>query len=288
MVNLFTLARVQYSGVRQAITRTPAEVGLEYEDVSFPATDGVMLRGWFIPAEKTPAPTVVWVHGWPWNRLGNAAGQVPWPDREVDFLPCTKGLHDGGFNVLMFDLANHGESDARPPLTYGPWESRDVAGAMAFLRARDEVVPDRIGAIGTSAGGSTVLYGTAAVQPVGALLVVQPTTVRVFRDNLARDLLGWIGPVFARTVSVAYWLKRAPSPEKHDAAIPARELGDTVVQYVQGTGDQWGTMADVERMEAATPRSLGIIAYPSEERYSGYQYINTDTDAVVAFFAEHL
>ncbi|WES65427.1 alpha/beta fold hydrolase [Microbacter sp. GSS18] len=288
MVNLIELARVQYSGVRQAITRTPAEVGLEYEDVAFPATDGVMLRGWFIPADVTPAPTVVWVHGWPWNRLGNVAGQVPWSDRDVDFLPCTRGLHDGGFNVLMFDLANHGESDARPPLTYGEWESRDVAGAMAFLRAREEVVSDRIGAIGTSAGGSTVLYGTAAVQPIGALLVVQPTTVRVFRDNLARDLLGGIGPVFARTLSVLYWLRGAPSPGKHDPAVPARDLGDTVVQYVQGTGDQWGTMADVERMEAATPRSLGIIAYPSEERYGGYQYINTHTDDVVEFFRRYV
>ena len=70
--------------------------------------------------------------------------------------------------------------------------------------------------------------------------------------------------------------------------MPAASLGDTVVQYVQGTGDQWGEMSDVERMSAATPHSLGVIAYPSQERYGGYQYITTNADDIVAFFREHL
>ena len=46
---------------------------MAYEDVTFPALDGVRLSGWHIPAaQSTPgsAPTVVMVHGWPWNRLG--------------------------------------------------------------------------------------------------------------------------------------------------------------------------------------------------------------------------
>ena len=28
---------------------TPADVGMEYEDVSFEASDGVALHGWFVP-----------------------------------------------------------------------------------------------------------------------------------------------------------------------------------------------------------------------------------------------
>jgi hypothetical protein len=35
---------------RSPVLHSPSEYGLEYEDVSFPARDGVPLDGWFIPA----------------------------------------------------------------------------------------------------------------------------------------------------------------------------------------------------------------------------------------------
>ena len=35
---------------------------------------------------------------------------------------------------------------------------------------------------------------------------------------------------------------RAPLPSEHDPGIPARQLDGMLVQYVQGTGNPWGTM----------------------------------------------
>ena len=35
---------------RSPVLYSPSDYGLEYEDVSFPARDGVPLDGWFIPA----------------------------------------------------------------------------------------------------------------------------------------------------------------------------------------------------------------------------------------------
>ena len=63
-----------------------------YEDVEFPAADGVGLSGWFIPRRRARGhgPAVVFAHGWLWNRLGNVAGQVPVPDKDVDFLPAAR------------------------------------------------------------------------------------------------------------------------------------------------------------------------------------------------------
>ena len=37
--------------LRSPILHTPSEQGLEYEEVTFPALDGVALEGWFIPAD---------------------------------------------------------------------------------------------------------------------------------------------------------------------------------------------------------------------------------------------
>ena len=53
----------------------------------------------------------MFVHGWMWNRLGNVAGKVPVDDRDVDFLPGTKALHDAGYSVLLYDVRKHGESE---------------------------------------------------------------------------------------------------------------------------------------------------------------------------------
>lgn len=273
---------------RMPLARTPADAGLAYEDVTFTAADGVPLRGWMLPhGGDGKAPAVVFVHGWPWNRLGNTAGRQPFEDRDVDFLPAARALHDAGFNVLLFDLRNHGESGRRLPLTFGPWEARDYVAAVGFLRARPEVDAERIGAIGTSAGGNTVLYGTPDCQPVRALLAVQPTKLTSFNPRFARRELGRLGPPLLRPIELVYRLWRAPRPSQHDPAVPARRLGETFVRYVQGTGDQWGRMDVVEAFAAATPHAE-LVRYPSEERYSGYQYIMRETDAVTAFFREHL
>ena len=37
-----------------------SELGLPYEDVTFPTTDGLMLRGWFIPADEADAPAILY------------------------------------------------------------------------------------------------------------------------------------------------------------------------------------------------------------------------------------
>ena len=70
------LTRLMLFARRAPIDRTPAEVGLAYEDVAFKAGDGVGLKGWFIPSEaEGPAPAIVFVHGWMWNRLGQRRRQ---------------------------------------------------------------------------------------------------------------------------------------------------------------------------------------------------------------------
>jgi hypothetical protein len=40
------------AGRRAPVLRRPGEVGLDFEDVTFPSMDGVALEGWFIPAKS--------------------------------------------------------------------------------------------------------------------------------------------------------------------------------------------------------------------------------------------
>ena len=284
------MTKLMIKGHRTPVTRSPAEVGMEYEDVAFTSSDGVALKGWFIPSGAGRGPAIVWVHGWMWNRLGNVAGQTSVPDRDVDFMPAIEALHDAGYHVLTFDLRGHGESaDAKGPQSYGPTESRDYIAAVEYLRSREDVDGERIGAVGMSAGGNTVLYGTPSVQPIKAVLAVQPTKLNVFNTNFARTELGPLGPMLIKPVDLLYRLMRAPLPSRQDPAIPAAKLNGTVVKYVQGTGDPWGTIEAVEGFAKATPHVAGpVIAYPSEDRYSGYQYISEHSGDMVAFFDEYV
>jgi pimeloyl-ACP methyl ester carboxylesterase len=283
------LTKLMLWGRRAPVDRTPAEVGLEYEDAEFASTDGLRLRGWFIPrGQQEPGPAVVFVHGWLWNRLGNKGGQIPVDDKDVDFLPATRALHDAGYGVLLFDLRNHGESAGSPPITYGRYEARDYAGALEYLRRRPDVDTSRIGALGCSMGANTALYGTPDNQPVKAILAVQPAVLPHFNANFARSVFGPMGPAMLKPIDPLYRVLRRPTPSTHNPAIPAKRLGRTVVQYVQGTGDPWGTMEDVEAMAAATPNALPVVRFPSAGRYEGYRYVNEAVDDVAAFFREHL
>ena len=283
------LTKLMIKGRRAPLDRTPADVGLEYEDASFTSSDGVQLRGWFLPSGSGGrAPAVVYVHGWLWNRLGNQGGQIPVADKDVDFLPSARALHDAGYHVLLFDLRNHGESTGRMPITYGPLESRDYAAAVAYVRARPDVDTDRIGALGCSMGANSVLYGTPRCQPVKAALLVQPARLPAFNRNFALTEFGRLGPAMLKPVDPLYRLLRAPMPKNHDPAKPAAHMGATVVQYVQGTGDPWGTMEDVEAFAAATPNALPVVRFESAGRYEGYRYVNEAVDDVAAFFREHL
>jgi uncharacterized protein len=290
-LNPFLMTKLMVRARRAPLTRTPAEAGLDFEDVSFPAADGVGLKGWFIPSGADgPSPTIVFVHGWMWNRLGNVAHQTPVKDADVDFLPATKALHDAGYSILLFDVRYHGTSDdGKGPLSYGPVEARDYIGAVRYLRTRADVDGERIGAIGTSMGGNIVMYGTPEVQPVKAILAIQPTRLAVFNTNFMRTEFGPMGPAMTKPMELVYAARRTPRPAKHDPAVPARRLGDTVVQYVQGTGDPWGTMEIVDEFASVTPRTAGpVIRFPSTGRYEGYRYISERVDEVVAFFTTHL
>ena len=229
------------------------------------------------------------MHGWLWNRLGNFAGRVPFTDRDVDFLPATKALHDAGYHVLLFDLRHHGESGrGRAPLTYGPRETRDYIGAVNYLRSRPDVDGQRIGALGTSMGGNTIIMGTSQCQPIKAMMAVQPTRLHTFNTNFARDELGPLGPASLKPIDWMYAAMRLPRPTKHDpgrlGAATRRHRGPVRPGHGRPVGDD----GDHRGVRGQDAERAARRALPVEGRYEGYRYVSERTDDVVGFFREHL
>ena len=124
-------------------------------------------------------------------------------------------------------------------------------------------------------GGSIALHGAPDCQPIKALLAYQPSTVPVFNANFCTDQFGKLGTPLPAGVELIYRLWRSPPPSSQYPGNPAKQLDGTIVHYAQGTGDKWGTMADVESMHAGTPHTDGPVEqFPSTGRYDGYRYVS--------------
>jgi pimeloyl-ACP methyl ester carboxylesterase len=288
------MTRMLVTPPRQRLWANPADLGLPFEEVQFPARDGLRLSGWFIPAtasEAEPAGTIVLVHGWPGNRLGSAAENVltDLPGSEpLSLLPLALALHRRGYQLLMFDLRNHGQSAAAPPFTFGLREANDLLGAVDYLSGRKDVAEQNIGVIGFSAGANTLLYAVPRTDKIQAAIAVQPTSPHVFASRYGRYLLG---PLSKIAIPITEWFYQFAGGMPFDAVEPifsAAGAGMTPVLFVQGTGDPWGSVDNVAQMAAATPRAEEPLLIDSSDRFGGYQYIIKHPEVVDAFFSKHM
>ena len=280
--------------LRQPLWGTPADLDMPFEAVTFPAADGVRLSGWFIPAPKEPnrrGATLILVHGWGWNRLGETASDpvaTLTAASPVDLLRLAYSLHKDGFGLLMYDSRNHGESGSQPPMQFGEAEAQDVLGAIAYLQGRPEVAPNRIGAIGFSAGGNTVLYTLPQTDQIKAAVVVQPTSPAHFAGRFGQHLLGPLGKAVVPLAELIYRQAGGRPFKAYHPGTAASQAGKTPVLYIQGLGDPWGSPADVQQMAAATPNPSGPLLVDGTDRYDGYQYLINHPAIATAFFEQHL
>ena len=124
-----------------------------YRAVDFRASDGLELAGWYRPTAN--GATVLVVHGGGSDRKGSVAH--------------AELLARHGYGVLLYDARGRGESEGTPN-GYG-WDwTKDVAGALAFLKGRPEVDPDRIGALGLSTGADVLIEAAAEREDIAALV----------------------------------------------------------------------------------------------------------------------
>ena len=181
---------------RSPLLHSPAEHGLEFEEVTFPASDGVPLEGWFIPAPDS-RKLVIANHPMGFSRSGMPAHMQPWQADwalsgngfEVDLVPDYVILHNAGYNVLAYDLRNHGMSSAANGgvTTGGVTESRDVVGSLRYARTRPELRDMTVGLFSRCMGGSSTMSAMSRYPDefldVRCLLSPQPVTPQVIIER---------------------------------------------------------------------------------------------------------
>jgi dipeptidyl aminopeptidase/acylaminoacyl peptidase len=221
-----------------------ADMGLEYEEVTFPTTDGLALRGWFFPAASPDAPAMIYA---PATSHDQRSG--------LSLLPS---FHGAGYHVLLFSYRGHALSDGRKgSFTYGEAESRDVDAAVQFLAGAKGI--RRIGLVGHSVGAASAILSAARNPQIGAVVAVAPFNCVTEVWQTSRPFL-----VPSFVLDWALWVAEKTRGFDREEVCPLQvveRIAPRPLLVIHGTDDRRITEEQVRELFAAAeePKSLWLV-----------------------------
>lgn len=148
---------------RSFIFKTPDDYGMTgWHDLVIPSEDGTPLEAWYIPAKGGESnKLVIFNHALPMCRAGFPGhfGE-PWSNFEaveIDFVLQYKHLTEAGYNVLTYDIRNHGNSSAanNGVCGVGRWEWRDCVGVKRYVDAHPRLGKMQVALFSQCMGGNS-------------------------------------------------------------------------------------------------------------------------------------
>ena len=266
-------------------------------------TLAIYLTGWFlsapVPAKIGPPPSDLGaqsvqfpsesgakVHGW-WCPMPGARGSILLlpgvrANRE-SMIERARFLRGAGFSVLLIDFQATGETPG-DHITFGWLESRDVLGAITFLRTA--APGEKIGVIGSSLGGAAALLATPPLR-VDALVLesVYPTIERATANRL-RKYLGPGGELLAPVLMAQMRFRIGVSPARLRPVDRIASVSCPIL-IINGEKDRNTTREDAALLlsRAGSPKSLWLI--PKAGHVDLHRAAKTEYEARVgAFFSE--
>ena len=232
----------------------PSDSGVVPEEVTFSATDGVQLKGWYLPqAHSTHA--VVLLHGVRANR--------------DQMLARALWLNAQGYNVLLYDARGCGES--APVLrSFGYYETRDLLGALSWLQGHGI---DKIGCVGCSQGAATILLASGQLPPdIQAIVAEAPyATLQNTTDDHFRSYTHLPACYFgALVIPFAEWKLGF----REDAVSPLREISNLkpALYLIGGTSDTLAPPSDIQKLydAASVKKTLWMVPWARHTDFFSY------------------
>lgn len=253
----------------------------DYDTVSFPSRDGAAtIQAWFVPTEDESAPTVILVHGL------HACRHSP-----TVLLPAGM-LHQAGFQTLLIDLRNHGDSDrVTGRMSGGIHEYSDVLGAWDWLLQARGIDPAHIGLFGMSLGAATALVAGGEEPQVAAIWADSSyaDTARAIDDELRRlsypTLLGPAGILMGRLIDGVDITERTPM-----LSVPA--LANRAIFIAHSEADTRMPVAHArilaEALNEAGNPVLPWIVNDSSHAQALFDYTADYESHLISFFNDNL
>jgi fermentation-respiration switch protein FrsA (DUF1100 family) len=201
----------------RALTASPSDMGLDYENVSLTTSDNERLHGWYVPAARARG-VVLFFHG----NAGNIS-------HRLDSIAIFNQL---GLDTLIIDYRGYGESSGK---TTEQGSYLDAQAAWDYLVEERGVPADRIIIFGRSLGGAIGAW-LGSHQSPAALIIESSFTSGV---DMGRRLYPFL-PVRLITrlkYPVKEYASRLQSPvlvvhSRDDEIIPF-EMGEAIYAAVK-------------------------------------------------------
>jgi len=257
--------------VRQLIDTTPQSVGLSFEDVVFNSRgDGLKLKGWLIPAQGSNK-TVILANGYRKNRLQN----------DVPGLSIAQALAAKGFNVLMFDFRNSGESEGEIT-SIGQYEVQDLLGAVDFIKTQPEI-SKQIVLLGFSMGASTAILAGAREPAVTAVIADSPFAD--LKNYLNTNLSVWTELPSVPFNQAFFMVVPSLTGLRAESVSPINEiknLGSRPLLLIHGEGDVDIPIENSEKLQRTYPNAE-LLRVPGATHVKNYAtdpglYLSTVTN----------
>lgn len=285
--------------------KTPADYGMDYQDVEFVTADGIRLSAWEIRAPSPSDRTIIVNHPLTTTRYGSVKGL---DGVEAEFLPMVRHIHNAGYNVVMYDHRGQGESDGglgsksrgvEAPVGAGVTEWQDVVASLKYILSHPDFGDDEIIFLSQCMGANATFLAWQnepelfANPRIRGLVANQPTisynmTDRLIRANLGIDIVDRVQQIQQATYGFGYANAVETVPSVTVPILFAQVEADRYT-FDTSTGQN-----DIQKIiDAATVETDVIWIGPNHEpaygtgmRFEAYTYFNRYPEKLLSFLAD--
>jgi len=214
------------------IVEIPVKYDLKYENISFNSQlDAVDLKGWWIPAQNNnniinSNKTVIFAHGYKDTRDVS----------KIHALALAKRIAQEGYNVMMFDFRNSGESEGKVT-SVGLFETKDMLSAIEYAKVNRK--SQKISLIGWSMGAAVSIIAGTESSYVNT--IIADSSFSDLDTYLQTNLPVWSDlpnfPFTAEIMSLLPIIERM-DPKKVSPSKSTNNLGNRKLLLIHSTDDK--------------------------------------------------
>ena len=279
---------------RTPVHKTPSDHGIEdWTTIYFSSADGTALEGWYVPAAGGESDKLIIMnHPMPMSRSGfTGHWGEPWSnvdDIEIDFVAHIAHLARAGYNVLAYDLRNHGTSGAANGgiCGIGRYEWRDCVGVKTYVDAHPDLSKMTVGLYSQCTGGNAQYEAISRRPELFENVCCMLSPLVVSMDALMGK--------FAHLQGVSDYMDALDFEQKklggfENAAMSPHHFAADVKMptfIVQVRNDAWTTPEDGQTtfdLLGSSEKELFWIEGTSR-RFDGYNYFGQNPERMIAWF----
>lgn len=200
---------------------SPNDIGLSFRDILIETEDQLKISAWYIPG-KRKHPGIVLVPA-----LAGTKHMV------LNYVPS---LHESGFNLLLIDLRNSGDSDGTFN-SLGFHEQKDINAGVNYLMERKKLPMVGILGISTGAGAALMAMESNEQISVGVFESAFMDFESVVRGDLQQQFGPFAEPIYP-LVEELFSYRSQSDPRKISPISAIAKISPRAVFVIHGKEDE--------------------------------------------------